>query len=125
MSIQKIVVQGNVPEKGTAIVTISPTDEKKVALTFAQLTNPQWQLMRTRGTVVNGRDFASSSLTSLQFVLTGDDLAIFGSSDKGDRRISFQASYNGKLDDDSTFVGKIVAEGEFNIFDVLGQTNAS
>ena len=131
MSIQQIVVTGGIPEKGTAIVTISPVDENRDAVSFAQLTNPQWQLMRIDGTaaegmaIVNERSFANSAMTSLQFVLSRDDLAIFGKADRGNRVISFQALYNGTLDDGTPFVGSIVAEGSFNIFKVLGQIDES
>ena len=121
MSIQKIVVTGGIPEKGTAIVTIAPVDDNSTAVSFAQLTNPQWQLMRIDGTIVNERSFANSSMTSLQFVLSGYDLAISGDADRGNRVLSFQANYNGSLDDGTTFTGNIVAEGTFNIFKVLGQ----
>ena len=124
MSIQKIVVTGGIPEKGTAIVTIAPVDDNSTAVSFAQLTNPQWQLMRIDGTIVNERSFVNSSMVSLEFVLSGDDLAIFGGSDSGDRVISFQASYKGKLSDGTAFVGRIVAEGRFNIFKVLGQVDS-
>jgi len=125
MSIQQISVEGGIPENGTAIVTISPLDDNKDAVSFAQLTNPQWQLMRIDGAVVNERSFANSSMTSLQFVLNGDDLAIFGDADRGNRVLSFQANYDGSLDDGTTFVGNIVAECAFNIFKVLGQIDES
>ena len=121
MGIQQITVDGGVPRQGTAVVTISPVDENGIAVTFAQLTDLQWQLMRTDGEVVNSRDFVASAMTSLQFVLTGDDLAIFGDWDRGERVVSFQATYVGTLDDGSTFTGRIVAEGSFNVYNVLGQ----
>lgn len=124
MSIQQIVVTGGIPEKGTAIVTISPVDDNGTALTFAQLTKPEWQLMNTNGTVINDRTFANSAMTSLQFVLSGEDLAIFGDSDRGNRVLSFSAQYTGTLDDSTSFTGNIVAEGVFNVFRVLGQVDA-
>ena len=122
MSVQVISGDG-IAEKGTAIVTISPVDDNGTALTFAQLTNPEFQLMNTDGTVINDRTFANSAMTSLQFVLSGDDLAIFGDSDRGNRVLSFSAQYTGTLDDSTSFIGNIVAEGVFNVFRVLGQVD--
>ena len=119
MSIQTISITPN--EKGTAIVTISPTDEDDAALTFGELTNPQWQLMRASGTVVNGRTFAASSMTSLEFVLSGDDLAIFGDSDRGNRVLSFYATYDSTAGSDLPLVGECV----FNIQRILGQVDES
>lgn len=123
MSVQVIYGDG-IAEKGTAIVTISPVDDNGTALTFAQLTSPEWQLMNTDGTVINDRTFANSDMASLQFVLSGDDLAIFGESDRGNRVLSFSAQYTGTMDDSTTFSGNIVAEGVFNVFRVLGQVDA-
>ncbi len=123
MSVQVISGDG-IAEKGTAIVTISPVDDNGTALTFAQLTSPEWQLMNTDGTVINYRTFANSAMTSLQFILYGDDLAIFGDSDRGNRVLSFSAQYTGTLDDSTSFTGNIVAEGVFNVFRVLGQVDA-
>ena len=123
MSVQVISGDG-IAEKGTAIVTISTVDDNGTALTFAQLTSPEWQLMNIDGTVINDRTFANSAMTSLQFVLSGDDLAIFGDSDRGNRVLSFSAQYTGTLDDSTSFIGNIVAEGVFNVFRVLGQVDA-
>jgi hypothetical protein len=123
MSVQVISGDG-IAEKGTAIVTISPVDDNGTALTFAQITSPEWQLMNIDGTVINDRTFANSAMTSLQFVLSGDDLAIFGDSDRGNRVLSFSAQYTGTLDDSTSFTGNIVAEGVFNVFRVLGQVDA-
>ena len=124
MSVHVISVDGGIPEKGTAIVTIVPLDDNGTAVSFAQLTNPEWQLMNTDGTVINDRTFANSAMASLQFVLSGDDLAIFGDSDRGNRVLSFSAQYTGALDDNTSFTGNIVAEGVFNVFRVLGQVDA-
>lgn len=123
MSVQVISGAG-IAEKGTAIVTISPVDDNGTSLAFAQLTSPGWQLMNTDGTVINDRTFENSAMASLQFVLSGDDLAIFGESDRGTRVLSFSAQYTGTLDDSTSFVGNIVAEGVFNVFRVLGQVDA-
>ncbi len=124
MSVQVISVDGGIPEKGTAIVSIAPIDDNGSSVAFAQLTSPEWQLMNIDGTVINDRTFANSAMTSLQFVLSGDDLAIFGDSDRGNRVLSFSAQYTGTLDDNSSFTGNIVAEGVFNVFRVLGQVDA-
>ena len=124
MSVHVISVDGGIPEKGTAIVTIVPLDDNGTAVSFAQLTNPEWQLMNTDGTVINDRTFVYSAMTSLQFVLSGEDLAIFGDSDRGNRVLSFSAQYTGTLDDSTSFIGNIVAEGVFNVFRVLGQVDA-
>ncbi len=123
MSVQVISGDG-IAEKGTAIVTISPVDDNGTSLAFAQLTSPEWQLMNTDGTVINDRTFENSAMASLQFVLSGDDLAIFGDSDRGNRVLSFSAQYTGTLDDSTSFTGNIVAEGVFNVFRVLGQVDA-
>ena len=123
MSVQVISGDG-IAEKGTAIVTISPVDDNGTSLTFAQLTSPEWQLMNTDGTVINDRTFENSAMASLQFVLSGDDLSIFGDSDRGNRVLSFRAQYTGTLDDSTSFTGNIVAEGVFNVFRVLGQVDA-
>jgi hypothetical protein len=108
-------------EKGTIVFTIVPTDEDDTELSFSDLTNPQWQLMKTDGTVVNGRTFAASSMTSLEFVLSGDDLAIFGDSDRGNRVLSFYATYDSTAGSDLPLVG----ECTFNIQRVLGQVDES
>lgn len=104
-------------EEGTAVVTITATDEDDTTLVFSDLTDPQWQLMRGSGSIVNSNTFANSNLSSLEWVLTGDDLVIFGSSDDGERVISFQATY------DSTAGNNLPLKGEcsFYIDKLLGQ----
>lgn len=104
-------------EKGTAVVTIAPTDEDGNALTIGQLTTPAWQLMKSDGTIINNRSFANCALTALSWVLSGDDLAIFGSSDSGLRVLSFQARYdctlgsNQPLNDECKFaIDKLVGQ---------------
>lgn len=125
MTIQQIAVEPF--EQGTAIVTIAPVDDNNTALTFAQLINPQWQLMRASGTIIGEgaakRSFALSAMTSLQFVLSESDLAIFGEGDRGNRVISFHADYTGTLDDGTPFDGHVVAEGTFVVQKVLGQVD--
>ena len=107
-------------EKGTAIVTLAPVDEDGVALTFGQLIAPKWQLMRTDGTVVNTRTFAASTMTTLEFVLTGADLALFGSSDNKKRVISFQATYDSTVGTELP----LIAECTFAIDPMLGQADS-
>ncbi len=114
---QSISVQPN--EKGTAVVTIAPVDEDDTALGISDLTNPQWQLMKSDGTVINSRSFANCPLSSLTFVLSGDDLAVFGNNDSCRRVLSFQATY------DSTAGNGLPLKGEckFSIDRLLGQTD--
>ena len=114
---QEITVQPS--EQGTAKVTVTLTDESGDALVFGDLTDPQWQLMRSDGTVINGRTFAASSLTSLTWVLTGDDLAVFGGLDSGRRVLSFTAKYDSSLANDLTVNG----EARFAIDQLLGQVD--
>ncbi len=106
-------------ERGAAVITLSPVDEDGVALLFAQLTAPKWQLMRTDGTVVNSRTFAASVLTSLEFVLKGADLAFFGPGDNKKRVLSFQATYDSTAGDDLP----LNDECTFAIEPLLGQTD--
>lgn len=87
-------------EKGTAVFSVSITDEAGNALVFAQLKNAQWQMTTYKGTVVSGCSYADSSLTSLTWVISGDQLAIFGTSDTGIRKITFKATYDGDLGND-------------------------
>jgi hypothetical protein len=115
--VQSISVQPN--EKGTAKVTITPTDEDENTLEFADLTDPVWQLMKEDGTVVNNRTFANCTMTSLSFILSGDDLVMFGSGDSGLRYLSFHATYDSTLGNDLP----LVAEATFIITAVLGQTD--
>ena len=104
-------------ENGTAIVTIIPKDEDGVALTFAQLIDPEWQLMRRDGTVVNDRTFESSSMTSLEFILSGEDLEIFNDGDSRIRFISFQAKYNSTIGSNLP----LIDAAKFEITSVIGQ----
>ena len=111
MSRQIISVTENPKEKGSAIVTVSPVDEDGAALLFAEVTNPQWQLMKVDGTVVNDRTFTNSSLSSFSWSISGDDLAFFDSGDNGWRVIAFKATYTSTLGSDLP----LIAEGEFEI----------
>lgn len=102
-------------EQGSAIVTIAPTDENGDALLFAELTSPQWQLMKLDGTIINSRSFANCNLTSFTFTLSGDDLAIFDESDNGWRVLAVQATY----DSDAGSGLNLKAECEFEIDTLL------
>lgn len=114
---QTITVTPN--ERGTAVVTVTPTDEDGNALTFEELTTPKWQLMRSNGTVINGRTFSASSMTSLTFVLSGDDLVLFGKSDNQIRVLSFSATYNSTAGNGLP----LIAECKFKISAVVGQVD--
>jgi hypothetical protein len=113
--VQVISVYPN--EKGTAKVTITPTDEEGNTLSFADLSDPQWQLMKEDGTVVNNRSFANCTMTSLEFVLSGADLALSSSGDSRVRVLSFHATYDSTLGNDLP----LVAEASFIISAILGQ----
>ncbi len=106
-------------EKGTAVVEVAPTDENGDSLSFIQLSNAKWQLMNMAGQIINDRSFDKCLLTSLTWVLKGNDLAIFGSSDSGKRILSFQASYDSSIGTDLP----LNAECYFSINKFLGQTD--
>jgi len=107
-------------EKGTAVITIIPKDEAGNVLTLDDLIDPQWQLMRMDGSVVNGRTFANSNgVASLEVVLTGEDLALVAVKESGKRHFSFQARYNSSLGSGL----HLTAEVAFVIQDILGQVN--
>ena len=78
-------------EKGTAIVTLTFTDEDGKGVVPK---SAQWQLMTTDGTIVNGRSFAECSFTGTEVVLSGDDLAIYGTTDSGYRLFAIHAVYD-------------------------------
>lgn len=107
-------------EKGTAKVTIAPVDEEGTDLTLTQLKTPQWQLMKTDGTIVNNRDFASCPISALSWALTGDDLVLF-TSDNHKRILSIQALYDSNLGNDL----HLTAEFMFEIDPLYGQVNES
>ena len=107
-------------EKGTAVIEMAFTDEDGTAVTPTGL---QWQLMKATGTVINSRTFASGSFTATAgaatVVLTGDDLAMFGTSDTGRRVFSIQGVY-----DSTAGTGlHITGEAVFFVEQLLGQTD--
>ena len=103
-------------EKGTAVFSVSPVDEAGDALSFAQLINPQWQLMRTDGSIIAGCAFSGSALTGLKWVVKGDQLAMFGEGDTGTRRLTFKATYDSDLGSGL----HLHEECKFKIQDLLG-----
>ncbi len=121
MSIQTINVKPH--EKGTAVVTVIPTDHATPpnTLTFNQLKNPQWQMITAKGTVVDGCSFDDSSLTSLSWTILGNQLALFGTSDTGIRFITFKATYDSDIGNDLP----VHAECQFTIEACYGITNSS
>lgn len=60
-------------EKGTAIVTLTFTNENGAVVVPI---SAAWQLMKTDGSIVNGRAFADCSFSGTEIVLSGNDLAI-------------------------------------------------
>jgi len=107
-------------EKGTAVLTVVPKDQNNNTLTFAQLTNPQWQMITAKGTIVDGCSFEDSSLTSLSWTISGDQLALFGTSDTGIRFVTFKATYNSDIGNNL----QIHDECKFTIEACSGITNS-
>lgn len=89
-------------EEGAAVISVSPTDENGTALAIGDLTNPCWQLMDSAGNVINDRSFDLCPLTALEWLISGDDLAIGDYGVK--RKIAFKATYS------STIGGLTVAD---------------
>ena len=109
-------------EKGTAVFTIAPVDEDGNALTFGQLKNPAVQLMKSSdGSAIPGCAFADKPLSSLSFVLSGNDLAVFGVNDSGLRLLSFQAAYDSTAGTDLP----LNDECKFQIKKLAGQVDES
>lgn len=103
-------------ELGTALVTLAYTDEGGNTVVPTSLA---YQLMKTDGTVVNSRTFAASTFSGTSIVLSGDDLAIFGSSDSGRRVLSVQGVYDSDAGSDLP----LKAELRFTVQSLLGQTD--
>ena len=114
MSIQ--ILTTNPREKGTAVFTLTFTDESgNTVIPYAL----QWQLMRSAGTIVNSRSFANGDFTGTEIVLTCDDLKIFNSNDTGKRILSVQGYY-----DSSAGTGLCLKdECSFYIDKLVGQTD--
>lgn len=81
-------------EQGTYVVTAVLTDENGDAVTPTALT---WSLYNEKGVVVNGReDVAITPASTVNIVLSGDDLAISGNTDE--RRVFLlTGAYNSSL----------------------------
>ena len=77
-------------EKGTAIITLTYTDEDGATVVPE---TAAWQLMKKDGTIVNNRSFANCTFTGTTVVLSGDDLQLFASDDKK-RIFAIHATYN-------------------------------
>lgn len=105
-------------EKGTAIVTLAFTDEDGTTVVPTSLA---WQLMRTDGTVINSRTFALGSFAGTTVVLSGDDLAMFGATDRGVRVFSVQGVY----DSDAGTGLPLKGECRFKIDALLGQADVT
>lgn len=93
MAIQKLCERPN--EGGTAIVTVVPVDEDDAVIAFADLTNPQWELMQTNGTIIPNCAFGDNTMTALTWIISGDQLAMFN--DSGWRILTFTATYNSDI----------------------------
>ena len=109
-------------EKGTAVIEMAFTDEA-VPPNAVTPTSLQWQLMKATGTIINSRTFALGSFTAsagaATVVLTGDDLAMFGTDDTGRRVFSIQGVYDSTAGTDLNITGEAV----FFIEQLLGQTD--
>ena len=104
-------------EKGTAVVTLVFTDEDGASVVPTSLA---WQLMRSDGTVIGTRTFANGSFSGGTIVLSGDDLAIFGSTDNGYRVLSIQGVYTSSAGSDLPLKG----ECKFSIDRLVGQVDS-
>ena len=105
-------------ELGTAVITLAFTDEDGITVVPTSLA---WQLTRTDGTVVNSRTFALGTFTGVTVVLSGNDLAMFGSRDTGKRVFSVQGVYDSTAGAGTSLPLK--AECEFSIEKLLGQVD--
>lgn len=105
-------------ELGTAVITMAFTDEDGNTVVPTSL---EWQLMRSDGTVINENTFSEGSFTGTTVVLSGNDLAYFGSSDNAKRIFSVQGVYDSNAGTDLP----LNAELRFEIQPLTGQTDAS
>jgi hypothetical protein len=105
-------------EKGTAVVTLAFTDEDGSTVVPTSLA---YQLMKSDGTVINNRTFALSTFTGTEIVLSGDDLAMYGSSDSGFRILSVQGVYDSTAGSDLP----LKEECKFVIDQLVGQEDES
>ena len=77
-------------ERGTAIFELEFADENGATVVPS---TSAWQLMKSDGTIVNNRDFASCSFSGTTVVLSGDDLQLFANDDKK-RIFAIEALYD-------------------------------
>ncbi len=84
------ISQTPTPERGTRIITITPTDEAGTALAFGSLITPTWSLTDRKGNVINSR--SGVALTALYVVLTNLDLVLM--TDDLWRVVTIEATYN-------------------------------
>jgi hypothetical protein len=115
MAITKL---SNAPERGTKSITLSDfLDEADATATMKTLS---WTLVDLDGAVVNSRTaVALTPAASVSFVLSGDDLALSGSTSKDrKRRVTIKGTYDSDLGTDLP----LTAEVEFEIDQFIGIT---
>ena len=106
-------------EKGTYIITYSPTDHNGVAISPETL---HWTLLNVNNEVINNREnvVISSPDTSNSVVLVGDDLAIDSGNLSTVRKIVFKGTYNATIDGANYLDLVIYIEAEFSIGPIGG-----
>jgi hypothetical protein len=103
-------------EKSTRIIVVAFTDEDDFAVIPDDIT---WTLTNDQGTVINSHlDEIVVPASTINIVLTGDDLAILSSEDNGKRCLLIEAIYN------STYGSGLTLKDEvwFNIDNLLNVT---
>jgi len=87
-----IHIKQDAREESTRILDVSFFDETDAAVTPGEV---HWTLSDENGTVINSRDaVVMTPDTTVEIVLTGDDLAILSSSDNGKRCLFVHAVYD-------------------------------
>lgn len=100
-------------EKSTYVITVSFTDENGAAVTPDAGLN--WSLTDMNGNYINSRqDVVISPATSVNVVLSGDDLKLTGAKDSGRRVLTVQGTYDSTLGSDLPLKG----ETQFDITDL-------
>ena len=105
-------------EEGTYVINIAPEDEDDAAVTPQTGT---WTLTDLDGNTINGKENVtiSSLSTSMDVVLSGDDLAMSANDLKTEgRRFLFKGTYNSTLGNNLP----LNASCEFDIVNLLGIT---
>lgn len=104
-------------EESTYVITAAFTDEDGSAVTPKDGT--VWSLYDRGGNVINSRqDVAIVAATSVDIVLSGDDLQITGVSDDGVRKLTIEGTYDSSLGSDLP----LNDECTFSIEDLVGVT---